>query len=233
MPKLIDYPRKSFKQSLDVAEAVDHLGGTCTAPSCADKMGMQPSGHFYAIVGSAVKHNLIEAQKGNLTTTDVYKTMKHAYGENEKHKLKVSAFLSPALYLKVYERFKGKLLPIDMLGKMFIREFGVEESIAPKIAGYFIEGADACGILINGVLIDEETSVKSTSVENTAKEESKKVGDEMNEPFNGLSNMKESNDGTFTVHIVGAGLNSKLILAEAEDFIILEAMISKLKKKIK
>ena len=232
MPKLIDYPRRSFRQSLDLAAAVDHLGDNCTPLSVADQLKMAPSGHFYAIVSSASKHNLIESRKGSLCLTDSYKTLKHAYGEEEKINLKRASFLFPGLYLKVYDRFKGKPLPIDMLGKMFIREFGVEESVAPKIAGYFIEGAELCGLLVNGNMLDINTSSgptreNTTGGSNNSKEDiSRNIDQE-------IRSIKAPTDGTFIVHILGAGIDSKLTLSEQEDFAILDAMINKLKKKIK
>jgi hypothetical protein len=156
----------------------------------------------------------------------LYRTIKHAYGEGEKNNLKRQSFLSPNLYSRVYERFKGKPLPVDMLGKMFIREFNVDEKVAAKIAGYFIEGAELCGLLVNGILTDSDNN-KLTLIEKPIKIEDKKEEKNDTDFLNDISMPPVLSGDAFTVHIIGAGINSKLILSEEEDFIILEAMISK------
>jgi len=147
MPKLIDYPLASFSNSLELAEAVNYMGGKCTYETCAHKMGRQVSGSFKTIIGAAVKYNLVNSGKGNLVITDLFKNIKHSYNQEEKRKYYLEAFLHPSLFQHIYEKFSGKELPIKMLDKVLIREYQVEESNASRVVKYFVEGAKFIEVL--------------------------------------------------------------------------------------
>lgn len=234
MPKLIDYPRASFSRSRDLADAVDYLGGTCKIESCADKMGLKVSGGFHALIGAAKKHNLIDSAKDGLTTTTIYRNIKLAYNDQERLENLRNAFLAPPLYRRIYEKYKGLNLPVEMLGKLLIREFGIEQDVAPRIAGYFVEGARTIELLVdNKILNIDASSELATGAESEtaamSSEDQTFKGESSNIP---TSESVSANAEQYSVHIVGPGMNSRLLLNEEEDFIILEAMIRKLKKKM-
>jgi hypothetical protein len=235
MPKIIEYPRASFSRSMQMADAINYLGGECTFESCAERMGVKVSGGFTAVIGSGKKHDLVDSKKETLTTTETYKRIKLSYTEEEKRDTLRMAFLSPPLYRKIFEKFKGKDLPISMLDRLLIREYGVEKDMASRVAGYFVDGARECEILDNDKLIDFEMTPDSHS----------KALDEINPEsreimhFNNIGQihneqkLEVGNFENYTIHIQGPGMNSKLTISETEDFLILDAMISKLKKRMK
>jgi DNA-directed RNA polymerase beta' subunit len=238
MPKIIEYPRAPFQRVIEMADAVDYLGGKCSVQSCADKLRVKVTGAFTALIGAAKKHGLVESSKNALIITDVYKKIKLAYDDNERRQNMRLAFLAPPTYNKVYEKFKGRELPVQMLDKLLIREFGVESDVAQRISNYFIEGAKSCELLIDNKLIDinnedsnlsnnAETSSDNGSSNIESGRQKQNVEVPKSEPF-----PTNASAESYVVHIYGPGMNSKITISEEEDLIILDAMISKLKKRM-
>lgn len=232
MPRELDYPRKPFMQALELANAVDFLGGNTSIENAAEKINQSPKGgNFSALFSAAVKHKLIEGKKGFVITTDLYRNIKLAYSEEEKISALRKAFLEPSVYKNIYEKFKNKELPIQMLDKILIREFNVADDIASRVSKYFIEGASFSQLLNGNKLIE-------TDSENNGIEEAEVVEVSRNKL---LTNTKSEAQGSttndisldeFFVFISGPGINSKITINDEDDFLILEAILKKLKKKI-
>lgn len=238
MPRLIEHPRASFKNGLEIAASVDYMGGSCTVEICAEKMKKKVSGAFKGLISAGVKHGLVTMKKDSLTTTELYRTLKLAYDEKEKTETLRKAFLYPPLYQKIYERFKGRDLPVAMLDKILIREFGVEEVYASRVSGYFIEGAKSTSILENGKIIDNIKIVPAESTDEIPEDEETDVVNNAEaqkkvNPQETLNiNMSTANDN-FSIAIVGPGMNTKIAINEEDDLLILEAMLNKIKKKLR
>ena len=155
MPKLIDYPRTSYTGAWEVAETVDDTGGKCALETCARKLNRKVSGSFKAIVGSAVKFGLLVSKREMLTTTTLFRRIKHAYDKQEELLFHREAFLAPPLFTQVCRKFRSRELPVAMLDVLLMREFGVEEINAQNVAKAFTDGARMVGILDeNNVLAD-------------------------------------------------------------------------------
>lgn len=147
MPKLIDYPRTSYAGAWEVAEVVDDTGGKCALETCARKLNRKVSGSFKAIVGSGVKFGLLTSKREILTTTTLFRRIKHAYDKQEELVFHREAFLSPPLFTQLCRKFRSRELPVAMLDVLLIREFGVEEINAQSVAKAFIDGARMVGVL--------------------------------------------------------------------------------------
>lgn len=147
MPKLIDYPRTSYTGAWELAEVTDDTGGKCAIETAARKMDRKVSGSFKAIIGSAVKFGLLTSKRDLLTTTTLFKRIKHAYDKQEELIFHREAFLTPPLFTQICRKFRSRELPVQMLDVMLIREFGVEEINAQGVAKAFVEGARMVGIL--------------------------------------------------------------------------------------
>lgn len=147
MPKLIDYPRTSYPGAWEVAEVVDDTGGKCALETCARKLNRKVSGSFKAIVGSAVKFGLLTSKRELLTTTTLFRRIKHAYDKQEELLFHREAFLTPPLFTQLCRKFRSRELPVAMLDVLLIREFGVEEINAQGVAKAFIDGARMVGLL--------------------------------------------------------------------------------------
>jgi hypothetical protein len=147
MPKLIDYPRTSYTGAWEVAEVVDDTGGKCALETCARKLNRKVSGSFKAIVGSAVKFGLLTSKREILTTTTLFRRIKHAYDKQEELLFHREAFLTPPLFTQLCRKFRSRELPVAMLDVLLIREFDVEEINAQSVAKAFIDGSRMVGVL--------------------------------------------------------------------------------------
>ncbi|MCC3152979.1 hypothetical protein Q3A66_08505 [Hymenobacter sp. BT770] len=147
MPKLIDYPRTTYAGAWELAEVTDDTGGKCAIETAARKLNRKVSGSFKAIIGSAVKFGLLTSKRDLLTTTTLFKRIKHAYDKQEELLFHREAFLTPPLFTQLCRKFRSRELPIQMLDVMLIREFGVEEINAQGVAKAFVEGCRMVGLL--------------------------------------------------------------------------------------
>jgi hypothetical protein len=147
MPKTIDYPRTSYTGAWEVAEVVDDTGGKCAIDTCARKLNRKVSGSFKAIIGSAVKFGLVTSKRELLTTTNLFRRIKHAYDKQEEKIYHREAFLNPPLFTQICRKFRNRELPIHMFDVILIREFGVEEINAQNVAKAFVDGARMVNIL--------------------------------------------------------------------------------------
>jgi hypothetical protein len=147
MPKLIDYPRTTYASAWEVAEVTDDTGGKCTTETAARKLNRKVSGSFKAIIGSGVKFGLLTSKRDLLSTTTLFKRIKHAYDKQEELLFHREAFLTPPLFTQICRKFRSRELPVQMLDVMLIREFGVEEINAQGVAKAFVEGARMVGLL--------------------------------------------------------------------------------------
>ncbi|AIZ63963.1 hypothetical protein PK28_10185 [Hymenobacter sp. DG25B] len=147
MPKTIDYPRTSYDSAWEVAEIVDDTGGKCAIEMAARKLNRKVSGSFKAIIGSAVKFGLLTSKREILTTTNLFRRIKHAYDKREEKIYHREAFLHPPLFTQICRKFRNRELPVHMLDVMLIREFNVEEINAQGVAKAFLDGARMVDIL--------------------------------------------------------------------------------------
>ena len=147
MPKLIDYPRTSYTGAWELAEIIDDTGGKCAIETAARKLNRKVSGSFKAIIGSAVKFGLMTSKRDLLTTTTLFRRIKHAYDKAEELQFHREAFLTPPLFTQLCRKFRNRELPVQMLDVMLIREFGVEEINAQSVAKAFVDGCRMCGLM--------------------------------------------------------------------------------------
>ena len=249
MPKIIEYPKGNFKSSLDLAEAVSSLGGSCDRESCAHKMGLKMSGAFGTKIGTTAKYELISTDKGKLEITELYKVIKNAYDDVERKKFETEAFLKPEVFNKLYERFKGSELPVGMLSKLLIREYEVEEKQAVRVSKYFIDGLQYLNLLDGNNKLFDNTTSEDVEEDYVEIEEEKDLPTKSNytspylpekpnaqilhiENKNNTLNRIEKETTDFIVHIMGPGIDSQIVIKEEEDLLIVDAMLKKVKKKL-
>ena len=147
MPKLIDYPRTTYATAWELSEVVDDTGGKCAIDTAARKLNRKVSGSFKAIIGSAVKFGLLTSKRELLSTTTLFRRIKHAYDKQEELLFHREAFLNPPLFTQLCRKFRSRELPVQMLDVMLIREFDVEEINAQAVAKVFTDGARMVGLL--------------------------------------------------------------------------------------
>lgn len=224
MPKLIEYPRGSFAKSLELANAVNSLGGKCTTEMAATKLGRTVSGAFKAVVNAAMKYGLVDSNRGKLSITELYRDYKLAYSDDDKRAALRKALLTPGCYESLYNRFLGEKLPGDILDKLLIREFDVRESDASRVAGYFIDGAKELGLLgEDGVLSGQADSGEDEGEGENEDEDGSEDDGEVELP---------STAAKYVVSIRGPGMKSEIQLLEPDDLLIVDAMLTKVRKKL-
>ncbi len=254
MAKLVDYPRASLKNSLSVAEAVNDLGGECSAGLVGDKLNKQSnSGAFKALIGAAVKYALITNKGGQLKVTQTFRDIALAYDDQERNQAKTKAFLSPPLFKAIYDRFSNKPLPVAHFEKLLIREFGVPDVVASRVEGYFIEGSKQCGLLGEGnVLIINGGTASDEVIDNGKNGDDAENSPSNDKPVLGTTpspqgfvmhhtpnqnpehnrSIETEPDGKFTVRIKGPGMDSLIVINEEEDLLIVRAMLKKVEKRL-
>jgi hypothetical protein len=232
MPKITEYPMASLKKSIELAKAVDELGGNCSIDMCAEKLNRQVSGGFRYVIYGATKFNLVVQTKGMLTITSLYKDIKLSYSEEQKEAYLQAAFLNVPLFKNVCDRFKDQKLPINILDKLLVREFGVGERIVSRVKKYFVEGAKMVGLLS-----PDNKIVSLTEISNEVS------GDIMNQQFvnsiKGKTRLQDPNDNTYfassslySVKISGPGVNFAISITENADLEVVKLILEKIKGKI-
>lgn len=232
MPKIVDYPRASLLNSLELADAVSSLGGSCSGSMAAERLNRKEGGAFTALVSAATKYGLVSSKGGKLTVQQVYRDYKLAYNDVERRNALRSALLSPPMFHAIYERFEGKPLPVEHFEKLLIREFDVPQEQASKVSTYFLEGADQAALLGAGNILT--TLVSSSDVEAPDADGGIADGDESEvaplRPNSGIGKTEPLGPADYAITFRGPGLNSTIVVAEDEDLLIVEAMLKKVKK---
>lgn len=238
MAKIIDYPRASLKSCLEVAVAVDSLGGKCSIEMAADKLNKKISGAWQALVSSTIRYGLITNSKGFVEITPLYRDYKLGYNESETRAALNKAFLMPPLFKAIADRFNGKELPISHFEKLLIREFHVPEDSASRVAKYFLDGSKQTGLLDSSGIIN--TGVDFTNTENSNDDETEITQDEITDlETDFITDTKKFDkkpdefidSARFSVRIMGPGMDSLILINDEEDLLIIKAMLKKIEKK--
>ncbi|KJU77848.1 hypothetical protein N619_17105 [Ectopseudomonas oleovorans] len=236
MAIIIEYPQAGLKNSLELARAVDELGGRCTTEMAAEKVGMKMGGGYKTLVGSAAKYGLLTSKGGYLETSAIFKDHKLAYSSEEAEKVLQKCLLQPPVFQRLYERFKGRALPLGHFEKLLIREFGVAEAAGSRVAKYFVDGLKMCGLLGDGnVLLEIGSDLDEVQVdenESFFSSEEKHISEGQSETkFQPMENTKPSHHG-YTIRISGPGMDSVMAIHEVDDLDIVEVMLRKVRRQL-
>lgn len=233
MAKIVDYPRASFANSLQLADAVNSLGGECSVEMAADKMGKKVSGAFTALASAAVKYGLIASKKGRLSVQPLYRSIKLAYTEDEKRRFIAKAFLSPPLFRSIVERFEGRMLPVEHFEKLLIREFDVPGDSASRIAQYFLHGAKEAGIVSASGVVSSAGPEGEQSEADSGGGAGDGDADDSTDQLHADQTQADEPSSHFSISFRGPGLNSTVVVREQEDLLIVDAMLKKVSKALR
>jgi hypothetical protein len=216
---------------LELAAAVDALGGSSSEEMAASRMGRKGtnSGAFSALVGAAVKYGLLENRKGTLSVTARYKDYKLAYDDGQRVQALRAAFLNVPLFRGIYERFVGKAVPTDILDKLLIREFEVPEVLASRVGEYFLEGAKLAQMLSDGgVLLQESGGAAGQASAAPSAAEAK-------ESIEPVPRTPEPVPTTshYVVRVTGPGISSSIDIFDEEDLVIVDAVLTRIRRSLK
>lgn len=236
MSILVDYPGASLKKSLELAQAVDALGGNSSIDMCAHKLEKKVSGGFREILRSAVKFGFIISKNGNLTTTPFFKDIGLAYNQTQKKCLMQQAFLNVPLFRRVCERFNGQKLPVEFFDKLLIKEFAVGVKQARRVKSFFINGAKDVELMTPDATITLGNEKHNETVSDSPADPDKNSANISTTPANTSTPKQKKLDvseDTYVVNIYGPGMNSSISITETDDIAIVDIMLKKIEKMLK
>lgn len=234
MKKTSYYPRASFESSLELANAVSDLGGSCTSEMAAEKLGKKVSGAFSAIISAAVAFGLLINNRGQLDITNLFKNYKLAYTPEEEIRELRTAFLTPQLFTEIVERFNNKSLPLSHFEKLLIKEFNIPDNYSSRVERYFIDGAKKCEILSDDGFINYRTLQEDNILEEPviSDKESPSTAPVLSPPpyeqQKPLEWNKESQN--YSILITGPNTNVNLVINDEDDLAIIDITLKKIKR---
>ncbi|HKR05056.1 MAG TPA: hypothetical protein VJY62_10500 [Bacteroidia bacterium] len=190
-------------------------------------------------LSSCCQYKIYESGYGSgYRPTELFQRISIPTFAGDKKIAEFEALGNPSLYKELLDEFNGKVLPDEKgLTNYLMKRYGFKTYAMPKIVKSFYENfspyIDANNklrfILSNNDDPYTPAPLYKETNGNPAVEVDKRAGVQ---PVS-LASALTLREGTYNVHIIGEGINSTLTLADEDDFLILEAMINKLKKKIK
>jgi hypothetical protein len=139
----VKFPYGDLNDAVEVARAISQGHGlSCTVDQLAASLGQTVSGAFRTKVATAQTFGAVEVQRGQVLLTTVGTELADPDTEEPA---RVTAFLNVELYEKMYDLFKGRMLPADKgLTAEMIRA-GVAPKQAARARQAFHRSADQAG----------------------------------------------------------------------------------------
>lgn len=150
VPSSIGFPYTDMSDAILVAEGLLKGGGVAlTRDQLAAAMNMAPGGGGFATkVATARTFGVIDSASGKYELTELGFEIVDASRQAEA---KIKAFLNVPLFKKIYDEFRGKLLPPRPHGlEKAIINFGVTEKNARHARGAFERSARIAGFYPGG-----------------------------------------------------------------------------------
>ncbi len=216
MTKIKDFPHCDLTDALSFAEIVDTAGGQASLDLVADRLKMSAKGGaFHWKVSGTSKYGLVRREGDVVKVTPLTHKILHPMSPEEKLQGLREAVKHVPLFNDVLMRFAGKPAPRDLLENVFIREFGIEPSLAGRIAGYFVKAADIAKLFEKQggetviVLTDQPIAAKT--------------------PLFSSSGLHE---GEYAISIHGPDLNLDFKVTDSKDLDDVDALLKVVRRKI-
>lgn len=145
----IEFPYGDLDDAIAVARAVhENYGLSCTYDQLAAAMGQTTtSGAFRSRMSTSRVFRLIDAEKGDVTLTDLGRRVVDA---SQERAARADAFLAVGLYEKVHEKYRGHLLPPLAALEREMQGFGVSSKQTGKARQAFERSAEQAGFFAQG-----------------------------------------------------------------------------------
>jgi len=142
----IDFPYSDLAAAVELAQAIrEHAGSSCEDRELAGWLDQSVDGGTYRSRRSSARHfGLVTVNQGRLTLT----ALGHDVADSAKGPAaRVSAFLLPELYAKMYELHGGKALPPAAAIERQMGEFGVSPKQKERARQVFQKSAAYAGFI--------------------------------------------------------------------------------------
>jgi hypothetical protein len=221
MPRVVDYPRASLARTLELADAVERLGGECTLAAAGDELDARPGGTFGAVVSTAAKYGWVSIRRGRLRTEPRHRTFRLAYDEAERRATLVDAIRAVPLFRQLLDRFDGRTLPEDHLARLLAREFDVPAKAAERVASYFVEAVIAAGLLAGGKLRATPAGERPVGAPSRA------------EAAPRAARPPSGDESIYRIRLQGPDMDSTVEIAEPEDLDVVRSLLAKVERALR
>ncbi len=145
----IEFPYSDLDSAIEVAKAVQHVGGTsCTWDQLAAQMNQAANGGgFRTRVASAKTFGLVTYGGGSVTLT---KLGSQICDPEQEAPAKAESFLAVPLYRAVHEQFKGLTLPPATGLEAAMANLGVSQKQKDRARQVFTKSATQAGFFAYG-----------------------------------------------------------------------------------
>lgn len=146
----VSFPYGSMEDAIEVAKAIfDNGGQQGTMDQVAAWLKHQTvgSGAFRVKLYSARIFGLVKLDLDRVTLTPLANKIVHPHQETAA---RAEAFLAVPLYRKIYEKYKGKMLPGDTGLESEMGELGVASKQRPRARQGFQRSAETAGLFAQG-----------------------------------------------------------------------------------
>lgn len=148
------YPAFSLGEIVESTKILkDKLGdGPYSREHMAVALGYKGvTGSSGAKIAACVHFGMLERNGNTYSQSELANRFFNYLDEQERSQILLEAFGKPTLYQKLITEYSGKSLPL-MLESIFVRNYGIQESVARGAVVNFKDSAEFVGALKNGVL---------------------------------------------------------------------------------
>lgn len=146
----ISYPTDGLnvENAIKIAETLKELGGKASKGLFANAIGMsENSGPFRVKLSSMKKYGLLNKKDDIISLTRLGVDLINSYDEEDAKSLRFEVFTRIELFKMVVDRLSESTLNLDLLDKMFVKDYGVNQKKALKIKKSFIDSCNFLNIL--------------------------------------------------------------------------------------
>jgi len=199
----------------------------------AQHLGYKDSknGAAATVLGTLRMYGLItKAHNRRDQISESVKRYKFTPYDHEKAEIAKSWLESPKLYQEVISKYEGTFPSEAAFRYDLIQEFAFTESSANKFMKQFNESEQFVNELRNE--IPQEDGLINSNEENVDEIEQDTEIKEAITAAPPIHIMPDAQEGAYSVHIQGPGINSNIAVNEEDDLLIVEVMLNKIRKKI-
>ncbi len=151
---VVSYPYFDLTKSLEVAKTIyDRAGGMCEPDQLVTLLDYKTvkSGTFITRISAARQFGLVRHDTGKIVITERAKQIISPVMPDDAQNGLIDAFLCVELFAKVYDQFRGNVLPSsDGLRNLFLNVFGITPDRVEPAMRVFINSAQQAGFFPSG-----------------------------------------------------------------------------------
>jgi hypothetical protein len=166
----------SLIQAKELISNLHELGGKATIGLFAEKIEMsEGSGSFRAKLSSLSKYNLVKYGETDIELTSLGIQILNAYSGEEEKLLLFKSLMSIPTFAEIVNRFYNTKLDFEILDRILIREYGVNNRHVQTLKKTFIESSRFIDLLDDDGIFNKD--FQANKIEIASKEDltSKKI----------------------------------------------------------